>query len=213
MSMSRDSSTFHSLSGDDLALLGGLERTNQWLRAVLCTLARRGVGVRRADPPRARSLIEALSVHPLYKAGQVIFDLTELEDFMVSGPPPEPLPTALDATSLQRWRRVLVSAARLLDGAALDPGEPAATISASAEGPQELPPLEPGFYLFQDVVLGLVVSAGPLAGAAAAMNPPGPDTAGHDPRGEVPERERQAHAEGDGDEPDVQRHVRAPGPL
>jgi hypothetical protein len=54
---------------------------------VLCTLARRGGHVRETDPARARQILDELSRSPLYRGGQFLFDLLELEDFMVNGIP------------------------------------------------------------------------------------------------------------------------------
>ena len=146
-----------SLQPQDVKLLQSLKEGGQWLRAVLCTLARRGVALRRASPERAQAVLEALATFPYYKGGQFLFDLLELEDFMLDGPPSEILPTTLDAGSLQRVAGALNAVKQMLDGqaAVIDTGSAEIT-GGSMIG--ELPPLEAGFYLYQDVVLGVWVS-------------------------------------------------------
>jgi hypothetical protein len=100
-----------------------------------------------------------------YKAGQFLFDLLEWEDFMVDGPPPALLPGALDDVALARAGDFLRRLASFLDGAKAEPqpGEHSQRTavppdSAGFPPPAELPPLEPGFYLYQDVVLGVLLS-------------------------------------------------------
>lgn len=168
------------LHEDDLLALAAFARGGEWLRGVACMLARRGVAFRLAHPERARALIDALERSPLYKMGQFLFDLTEWEDFMVDGPPPPPVPTALDARALARLATLLRRVQAHLDGSegngAGGPGgaggggptisvagmtvalEPTAMVNAHDEA---LPPLEAGFYLYQDVVLGALRSATP----------------------------------------------------
>lgn len=128
----------------DLALFEGLRAQNLVLRAGLCTLARLGVALRRAEPARAAAWAEALSTHPVYKAGQFLFDLMEWEDFMLDGPSP-PLAPALA-------RDV---AARLGEALGFDP----AGLAAAPPDETALPELESGFYLYRDVVLGIIAMA------------------------------------------------------
>ena len=151
---------FEKLRPADLNLLSNLGGFNEWLRAVLCTLARRGVAFRQDDPERAGQLLQVLSPFPYYKAGQFLFDLLEWEDFMLDGPEPPIIPTVLDAASLGRLARFLDDLRLAIDSSLefeamprweVEPGE--------ATTPEDLPPLEPGFYLYQDVVLGIVDSA------------------------------------------------------
>jgi hypothetical protein len=149
------------LSSVDLQLLVDLAHGNDWMRALLCTLARRGTWLRRTDPPRARALLQALGPWPVFKAGQFLFDLLEWEDFMVNGPVPEPLPGALDAAALARITRLLQRLTAHLDGTEPEDlttpdEEPLGPVSLPTEA--DLPALDPGFYLYQDVVLGVVVS-------------------------------------------------------
>ncbi|KUO00029.1 hypothetical protein [Streptomyces caeruleatus] len=188
----------------DAAFLDLVRRGNARTRAVLCTLARHGVALRRDEPERAARLLEALGVWPVYKGGQFLFDLLEWEDFMLDGDPPPPIrpqdlaaslrlplrllseavdaaPTMLQTGPLHRTaaafdlplRFLTVTAKAALDGIAGDLGTMAAT-SADApaeEGPGgsegELPELAAGFHLYQDVVLGTVVIAGPLLDGGA----------------------------------------------
>ncbi len=65
------------LSSADLQLLADLSRGNDWTRALLCTLARRGTWLRRTDARRARALLDALTPWPVFKACQFLFDLLE----------------------------------------------------------------------------------------------------------------------------------------
>ncbi len=147
---------------DDMPLLDAVRSGNDWLRGVTCTLARRGVALRQADPQRARALLDALSTWPFYRAGQFLFDLLELEDFMLDGEAPESVPTTLDGAALRRLATALRTLQRNIDGAidASDDDLPPAQ-ALPAWLPDELPPIEPGFYLYQDVVLGIALSAGP----------------------------------------------------
>jgi len=55
--------------------------------------------MRRDEPERARGLLEALGVWPLYKGGQFLFDLLEWEDFML-------------AVTRRRWSRPRTSPMR-----------------------------------------------------------------------------------------------------
>jgi hypothetical protein len=75
--------------------------------------------------------------HPFYKAGQTLFDLFEFEDFILDGDP-----APVDADMMLKVVRPL--AAWL--------GLPAIAVPELTE----LPDLEAGFYLFRDVVIGLV---------------------------------------------------------
>lgn len=120
----------------DRDLLALFTAQSEGLRAGLVMLARIGVGWRRAAPERCRSWIAQVETHPLYKGGQTLFDLLELEDFMLDGSPEGSADALAD---------LLASIARAL-------GIPA----VAAPAPADLPPLEAGFYLYRDVALGLV---------------------------------------------------------
>lgn len=157
-------------ASDDQELLRLLDDGNGWLRATLCTLARRGTRLRVTQPERAARLTEALRPWPWYKGGQFLFDLMEWEDFMVDGPAPPLVPTTLTGATWQRLSTVLGDLRGLIDagGPVLDDlarapiAEMAGSLGAELladDGP--LPPLDPGLYLYRDVVLGVVVSAGP----------------------------------------------------
>lgn len=168
----------------DRQLLGRVVAGNDWLRSVLCTLARQGTLLRREDPARAAELIAVLSPWPWFKAGQFLFDLLEWEDFMVDGPPPPALPTVLQPESWQRLDDLLASLRALVDVAQPAPGSAGAAtggatgaalpLSVSAmvarfRSDDDLPPLEPGLHLYRDVVLGVWGSATPTP----APEPPG----------------------------------------
>jgi hypothetical protein len=145
------------LTAEDRLLLASLARGGEWLRALLCTLARRGVALRTASPARARALLDALAPLPLYKGGQFLFDLLEWEDFMLDGPEPPILPTTLDGRALAQIAAQLAAIRAALDGAE---GGAALRPSAAPDPapPEDLPKLEAGFYLYQDVVLGVMQS-------------------------------------------------------
>ena len=153
---------------EDLAALRTLERGNIWLRTILCTLARRGVAFRQSSPERCQQILQILSGLPLYKGGQFLFDLLEWEDFMLDGPPPDPLSSALDKRAFYRLATFLRHFKSLLDGD-IDPdivskmGSYFQTATEVNEHDLEkLPQLEPGFYLYQDVVLGVIHSTSGL---------------------------------------------------
>lgn len=151
---------------DDRELIASLGRGNEWLRALLCTLARRGTLLRQLEPGRADELLTALKPWPWFKGGQFLFDLMEWEDFMVDGPPPPLMPTALDAAAWQRVAERISGIQGLFDGGTGTVGGSARRIAdefnvAMSVAAQDLPLLEPGLHLYRDVVLGLVASAGP----------------------------------------------------
>ena len=138
----------------DEALLRLLAAQNVVLRAVLCTLARRGVAFRQRDPDRARMWLDALAVHPLFKGGQFLFDLLEWEDFMLDGEPPPLIDGAALAAVLDLVKQGLDALRQAIEG------EPVATLSpVDIPSPTDLPPLEAGFTLYRDVVLGLLDAA------------------------------------------------------
>ncbi len=161
---------FSHLAAEDLRALHTIRRGNEWLRAVLCTLARRGVSFRRQYPERAGEILMVLAPWPYYKAGQFLFDLMEWEDFMLDGPPPPVLTTVLDARALKRLASLLNTLQAYLDGNQSQRTEGAAApmdlfgqllqveISSLVVDDRQLPPLEAGFYLYQDVVSGLYAS-------------------------------------------------------
>lgn len=179
---------------DDRTQLEAIQRANVRVRAFACTLARRGVAFREADAPRSRALLDVLSTWPAYRAGQLLFDLLELEDFMVDGEPPDVVAGALPPAALARLADLLRALQRQLDGAQPELATfalaPAAlqrltgvlrAVKRHVDGPlwgshdghgpshagrvATLPPLEAGFYLYDDVVLGIWSSSrSPVAG-------------------------------------------------
>ena len=112
------------------------------MRAALCTFARLGVAWRKREPARARAWLGRLETNPFYKGGQFLFDLLEWEDFMLDGPPPPLIP----------WAELAAITAKLTDIMAFE--APTGAVPAAETA---LPPLEPGFYLYRDVLLGLIV--------------------------------------------------------
>jgi hypothetical protein len=128
------------------------------LRAVLCTLARRGVAFRQEHPERAPVLLQALSTFPIYKGFQFLFDLMEWEDFMIDGALPSVRATALNDRSVERLATLLKSVHQYLDGDGALTHMMTVDLHGQPESDEHLPPLEPGFFLYQDVVLGVIRS-------------------------------------------------------
>ncbi len=148
----------------DLKLLSAIRTQDAGLRALLCTLARHGVAMRTQAPERAARWLDELSVHPLYKGGQFLFDLLEWEDFMLDGPAPEVLDANAARVALDRVAVALRALAAGTDPAAF---EGVAIDPMASLRPAALPALEAGFYLYQDVVLGalaLITETGGVSG-------------------------------------------------
>jgi len=144
---------------DDQYILDAVRGGGEWLRIILCTLARRGVAFRETEPERAAFLLEQLSTFPIYKGLQFLFDLMEWEDFMVDGISPAVRASALDERSVRRLSTLLAAVRQHLDGS--ESASLLQVISLGETGPvadEPLPPLEPGFFLYQDVVLGILRS-------------------------------------------------------
>jgi hypothetical protein len=188
LSQSGDGTADRALTAADHAVLARLDEDNQWLRAFLCTLARRGTLLRQQEPERAARLIDALSRWPWFKGGQFLFDLMEWEDFMVDGPPPPLLSSALGSASMRRFARTLSSAQALMDdsiAAAFHDAQAAyEQINVEfAHAEEQLPDLQPGLYLYRDVVLGIVISAGAIIEAGQhlgdSLNPSDPSSGSH----------------------------------
>ena len=149
------------LTPEDIAQLAMIQRGNEGLRALLCTLARQGAAFRQAYPDRSQFLCQKLSVYPLYKGGQFLFDLMEWEDFMLDGPPPDLLPPLSLATLLTPLASLFQLFQDYLQRNGTAPGDQAVlpsparwSESVAPTLPPELPPLESSFYLYRDVVLG-----------------------------------------------------------
>jgi hypothetical protein len=137
----------------DLSLLSAIRTQDANLRALLCTLARTGVAMRRESPKRARRWLDELSVHPLFKGGQFLFDLLEWEDFMLDGDAPGVLDANVVRAGLDRIAAGLHAMTASLEGREA----PTLDIDLTALGKSSaLPQLEAGFYLYHDVVLGAV---------------------------------------------------------
>lgn len=137
----------------DLRLLDAIHLHDRSLRALLCTLARHGVALRRAAPVRAQAWLDRVASHPYFKGGQFLFDLLEWEDFMLDGDAPPVLEADAARVALGRLAQGLRALVAAIDG------EEVAQALAAMEGEpagEALPSLEPGFYLFHDVVLGAV---------------------------------------------------------
>lgn len=141
MAKNRRSAKRGPLTPVDRKLLAALEGHNLVQRGALCTFARIGILWRRTQPERTRVWLEQLEPYPFYKAGQFLFDLLEVEDFMLDGPPPPSISAAELAVIAQRVAK--------LTGIEV----PMFSISLMFDA---LPPLEPGFYLYRDAILGVL---------------------------------------------------------
>jgi len=133
------------LTDTDRQIIELMAARNEELRSLFATLARLGVQWRRAENARCQDWITTLESHPFYKAGQVVFDLFEWEDFILDGS--NPADVNLDL--LPRLNSFLAN----IDGIPEIP---------NIEFTINLPKLEPGFYLYRDVILGgiwLIVTA------------------------------------------------------
>jgi hypothetical protein len=163
----------HSTVPADLEMLAALGRWNDWLRALLCTAARRGVALRLREPVRAEQLLVELSRWPWFKGGQFLFDLMEWEDFMVDGSAPPLLPGAFGSrgwSKLTHWLGRLQAAVDI----EFEPGSTPLRFADEVEeeltaSVGELPPLQPGLHLYRDVALGLFASASTAASRAAEV--------------------------------------------
>jgi len=137
----------------DLHLLAAIRQHDLGLRAVLCTLARHGVALRRDQPWRAKAWLDELAPHPMFKGGQFLFDLLEWEDFMLEGVAPPPLDGPALQQALQRLTATLRGISAGL-GSPMPAAGPVNIDAASAGAGLELPALQSSFYLYHDVVLG-----------------------------------------------------------
>ena len=133
------------LTDTDHHIVGLLSARNEDMRSLFATLARLGVQWRRSESARCQDWITALEPHPFYKAGQVLFDLFEWEDFILDGE------NAADVNL--NFLPSLNSFLSKIEGL---PDIP------DIDFTMHLPELEPGFYLYRDVILGalwLIVTA------------------------------------------------------
>lgn len=91
----------------DVQLIEQIQQATQGASRLLSTLARRGKAMERDEPPRATFLLAAVRTHPLYKGGRLAFDMLEIEDLMLDGPP-------LDSISAREVIHVLNAGAHRL---------------------------------------------------------------------------------------------------
>ncbi len=143
----------------DLNILQQLQRGNEWLRAVLCTLARRGLAFRQAYPLPAQYIMQSLTGLPYYKGGQFMFDLMEWEDFMLDGPPPPVLDSIFNAPMSQQVKAFISTISKYYNAQFSGNNQMSDTAWRDLSLPEgDLPPLDGSIFLFQEVVLGLVIS-------------------------------------------------------
>jgi hypothetical protein len=154
----------------DAVLLERIGRATGAGRSVLCALARRGKALALEDPARAAFLLSSVGRHPLYKVCRLFFDMAEIEDLMLDGPPPD----ALDDDALAEALRSLRDSIRGVTDVLVEVGGAASTkveapsdreappAPASTQTPGEAPPppeptrpaLDASDYLFDLVVIG-----------------------------------------------------------
>ena len=166
MNVSENYSTTLHLEPEDIAKLVAIQDSNKGLRAILCTLARRGIAFRQNHPERARAILRTLSIYPFYKGGQFLFDLMEWEDFMLDGPPPE----IVSIDFLGTWPESISNLFKALENY-LNPTSNESLPPVQTDGQNlsfsesQLPVLESSFYLYKDIVLGWFtsLSANPLS--------------------------------------------------
>jgi hypothetical protein len=173
----------------DEKLLAGIEGATLGGRALLCTLARMGMALRRDDPVRAHLLLHATQPHPLYKGGRLLFDVLELEDLMLDGPPPAPVGrAALQAVtgSLADLIRTLARFASELKAVGNgdvrgEDAEPPAPRDEEEEPASELPELDTSEYLYDLVVLGALAEASRGMAGATRSESAGEDVGSRPP--------------------------------
>jgi hypothetical protein len=149
----------------DRQLLDGIDRATLRGRALLCTLARLGKAMQLGEPARARILLAVSQANPLYKGGRMLFDLLELEDLMLDGPPPTPLDSEELAKALRELTGGFAAFARALERISLDLSghagndperAPLAAASETLESAEvtTLPEIDASDYLYDFVILG-----------------------------------------------------------
>ncbi|MDY7023398.1 MAG: hypothetical protein SWJ54_18940 [Cyanobacteriota bacterium] len=155
MTASDSPSPTNPLNSEDIDKLTAIGKGNKSLRAILCTLARRGLAFRQSHPERAKAILEALSTYPLYKGGQFLFDLMEWEDFMLDGTPPEIVPLDFLGTLPESLSNLFKALGNYLNPASYDDlTDPQPDEDSLSATERQLPILESSFYLYQEVILG-----------------------------------------------------------
>ena len=155
MNASENHSTTIHLEAEDIAKLIAIQGSNQGLRSILCTLARRGIAFRQNHPERARAILRTLSTYPFYKGGQFLFDLMDWEDFILNEPLPEIVLTDLLETlppSIYNFFNALENYLNPTTYENLIPPQLDEQNLRFSEIQIILP--ENSFYLYEDIVLG-----------------------------------------------------------
>ena len=80
-----------SVTPADARLIQNIQQATRSSREMLVKLGRRGKALDRTQPGRAALLLTAVRPHPLYKAGRLAFDMLEMEDLILDGPPVDPI--------------------------------------------------------------------------------------------------------------------------
>ena len=175
-----------SVNPADARLIQNIQQATRSSREMLVKLGRRGKALARAQPGRGVLLLTAVRPHPLYKAGRLAFDMLEIEDLILDGPPVDPI-NQHDLVGMLipvagRWLDFAAALQRLGSGRR-DGGSPNETATSRRRGPllprvhlapeeavdasEPDPELASSDYLYDLVVLGIL----DLLGGAAETSP------------------------------------------
>jgi hypothetical protein len=163
------------VSPADARLIHNIQQATRSSREGLVKLGRRGKALDRAQPGRAALLLTAVRPHPFYKAGRLAFDMLEMEDLILDGPPVDPInhrdPVGMLIAVAGRWLDFAAALQRL--GSDGRDGESSPVTAETDRHPRLLPrvhlaPEEPAEatdadpeltssdYLYDFVVLGFL---------------------------------------------------------
>lgn len=151
----------------DARLIEWIQQATRGGRVLLCSLGRRGKAMERDDPERAELLLTVVRAHPLYKAGRLAFDMLEIEDLMLDGPPVDQLGLAEVSRALglvaSRVEDLLAGLRQIgvISGNGPGPSMPApplplVRLEPAHEPTSPAPELQSSDYLYDFVVLGLL---------------------------------------------------------
>jgi hypothetical protein len=163
----------------DVRLIRHIQQATSTGRALLVNLGRRGKALERDEPARATLLLAAVRPHPFYKAGRLTFDMLEIEDLMLDGPPVDPVDerdlVQMSIGAAGRWLDFMVAMQNLGSDRRNGESPPAVTETdghvsplprvrvALEEVPDETKPdpeLLSSDYLYDFVVLGVLALLG-----------------------------------------------------
>lgn len=164
-----------SVNPVDVRVIQHIQQATSSGRALLVNLGRRGKALERDDSARAALLLAAVRPHPFYKAGRLTFDMLEIEDLMLDGPPVDPVDqrdlVQMSIAVAGRWMDLVGAVVNLGSARRNGDSPPAITETdghASAEpqvrvAPEEVPEgtkpdpeLSSSDYLYDFVVLAVL---------------------------------------------------------